>query len=257
MDLDRNVLGTTGFVVWSMSSLRVTHSALPLSSKNSHPLTSGLFIGNKSRFKSLTHTPRDGKEPEYSCSLRELREEREEKSDSFWNKTLSLTTPTWGKGKLRATWVGEQTEKCLFGTWKQAIWSQGPRDKSLRTKLCWGWGWGSGGNEQCRFQSFPRPTLSPGASVSCHCKQTAWGRLPGEMTRVFVSWRSFHQSDWVGPWKVSFLTWISDMLASNFWKPNAGTGWGSNGEGLRELLKFTWQSSFPGVLAKHFRKLSQ
>lgn len=192
----------------------VTHSAFPLSSKNSHPLTSGLFIGNKSRFKSLTHTPRDGKEPEYSRSLRGLREEREEKSDSFWNKTLSLITPTWGKGKLRATWVGEQTEKCLFGTWKQAIWSQGPRDKSLRTKLCWGWG--AGGNEQCRFQSFPRPTLSPGASVSCHCKQTAWGRLPGEMTRVIVSWRSFHQSGWVGPWKVSFfLTWISDMLATS------------------------------------------
>lgn len=44
------------------------------------------------------------------------------------------------------------------------------------------------GNELCRFQSLPpHPALSPGTSVSDHCRPAAGVRLPGEMTRVFMS----------------------------------------------------------------------
>lgn len=123
---------------------------------------------------------------------------------------LSLATPTWGKDKQRAAWVGEQTEKCLSGTWKEAIWSEGPWDRAWWQSFA-----GAGeGNELCRFQSLPCPALSPGTSVSRHCKQTARQSLPGEMTRVFVSLGGFHQSGWTGPWTISlFLTWISDTLA--------------------------------------------
>lgn len=102
-------------------------------------LTSGLSTGEKSRLKSPTQAPSDGKKPICSCSLRGGRKREGEEERFFSKQPLSLAITTWGKDKLRAVWVGEQTEKCLSGTWKQAIWSEGPRDRAWGESF-WGWG---------------------------------------------------------------------------------------------------------------------
>ena len=68
---------------------------------------------------------------------------RREEEERFFSKQPVACHSHLGKDKLRAVWVGQQTEKCLSGTWKQAIWSEGPRDGTWGQSL-WGWGWWGG-----------------------------------------------------------------------------------------------------------------
>ena len=139
---------------------------------------------------------------------------RREEEERFFSKQPVACHSHLGEGQTEGSLGGTANRKVSLWHLEASNLIQGPQRRNLRTELV-GVGGSGEGNELCRFQSLPRPALSPGASASSHCKQTAWGRLPGEMTRVFVSWRGFHQSGWAGPWKVSlFLTWISAGLTS-------------------------------------------
>lgn len=150
-------------------------------------------------------------------------------------KTASVTChPHLGEEQPQGSLGGRANRKVSLWHLEASNLIQGPQKQILRTKLCGG----GEGNELCKFQSPPCPALSPGASMLCHCKQTAWGSLPGEITRVFVSLGGFYQSYWTRPWVIFLLlTWIS------------GAGPGSH---LNSL-----DNHFSSCLTKTFEKISQ
>lgn len=114
------------------------------------------------------------------------------KKDSFKNRLCHLPPPPGGRtNRGQSGWDSKQKCVSLAPASKKPdprAPETEPEDKAL------GGGRAGEGSELCRFQILPCPALSPGASVPCHRKQTAWESLPGEMTGVFVRVGGFHQS---------------------------------------------------------------